>query len=96
MEVRGRLMNVKLSNIHCLITEKQSQQRHVFLLRYLLNNGLSPGDSFQLFIIFNYSILTAMLHKEDTFLLFKHVSDQAILYGMYRWYGRCRKSLSKM
>lgn len=58
-------MNLKLNNIHCLIM--------LFFSQYLLHNGLSSGDPFQLFIVFNYTILTAVTHKEDTLLLFKQV-----------------------
>lgn len=51
IEVRGRLMNLTLSTSN--YKEPITANTH-----YLLHNGLSSGDSLQLFIIFNYSILT--------------------------------------
>lgn len=67
IEVRGRLMNLELNNIHYLISNVEPDAANTHFFQHLLHNGMSSGDSFQLFIIFNYSILTAMSHKEDPF-----------------------------
>lgn len=58
MEVRVRLMNLKPKKIHCLPLTRVATQ-----FNYLLHNGLSSRNTFQLLIIFNNSILTVMLHK---------------------------------
>lgn len=63
-------MILRVYNISCPIIKKQLPQLrlHFFFLffQYLLHDGLSSGDSFHQFIVFDDSILAAMPNKEDS------------------------------
>ena len=67
-------MDLRVYNISCPITENQLPQIRPhfffsFFFQYLLHNGLSSGDSFHLFIVFNDSILAAMQKQRGQLVL---------------------------